>query len=63
MLYCHCFSTFHEEGKENYEGWKLKGTHQLLVYAADVNISGENTHTIKNNTKILSVASKNTVLK
>ena len=42
---------------------KLKGTHQLLVYTDDVNISGKNKHTMKKNTRTLTVASKKTVLK
>jgi hypothetical protein len=29
-------------------GVKLKGTHQLLVHADDVNLLGDNTDTIKN---------------
>ena len=35
----------------NQDGLKLKGTHQLLVYADDVNILGGSVHTIKENTK------------
>jgi hypothetical protein len=37
---------------------KLNGTHQLLVYAADVNILGGSVHTVKENAGTLTVASK-----
>ena len=37
---------------------KLNGTHQLLVYADDINILGESVHTVKENAEILIVASK-----
>ena len=37
---------------------KLNGTHQLLVYADDVNILGGSIHTVKKNTEGLFVASK-----
>jgi hypothetical protein len=37
---------------------KLNGTHQLLVYADDVNILGRRIHTIKKNTEALVVVSK-----
>ena len=37
---------------------KLNGTHQLVVYADDVNILGGSVHTIKENTETLVVASK-----
>ena len=42
----------------NQDGLKLNGTHQLLVYADDVNILGESLHIIKENTEALVVASK-----
>jgi hypothetical protein len=37
----------------NQEGFKLNGTHQLLVYADDVNILGGSIHTIRKNTDAL----------
>ena len=42
----------------NQDGLKLNGTHQLLVYADDVNILGGSVHTLKENTEALIVASK-----
>jgi hypothetical protein len=37
---------------------KLNGTHQLLAYADDVNLPGDNIDTIYKNTETLSDASK-----
>ena len=37
---------------------KLNGTHQLLVYADDVNVLGGSLHTVKENAEALIVASK-----
>jgi hypothetical protein len=42
----------------NKESFKLNGTHQLLVYADDVNILGGSIHTIRKNTEVLLTASK-----
>jgi hypothetical protein len=36
--------------QENQVGLKLNGTHQLLAYADDVNLLGDNTDTINKNT-------------
>jgi hypothetical protein len=37
---------------------KLNGTHQLLAYADDVNLLGDNIETIKENTETLTETSK-----
>jgi hypothetical protein len=44
--------------QENQEGLKLYGTRQLLAYADDVNIVGENIDSTKKNTETFSDASK-----
>jgi hypothetical protein len=44
--------------KGNQVGIKLNGTHQLLAYADDVNLLGDNIATIKKNTETLIDASK-----
>jgi hypothetical protein len=42
----------------NQDGWKLNGTHQLLVYADEVNMLGRRVHTVKKNVKALVVAGR-----
>jgi hypothetical protein len=44
--------------QENQVGLKLNGTHQLVAYADDVNLLGDNIDTIKKNTETLIDASK-----
>jgi hypothetical protein len=44
--------------QENQAGLKLNGTHQLLAYADDVNLLGDNIHTINRNTETFIDASK-----
>jgi hypothetical protein len=46
------------EVRVNLVGLKLNGAHQLLVYADDVNLLGDNVDTIKKNTQTLIEASK-----
>jgi len=42
----------------NQDGLKLNGTHQVLVYADDVNIWGGSVHALKEKAKAFLVASK-----
>ena len=58
MLYCLYFSTLlynvcHGEGSGKQDGLKLNGTHQLLVYADDVNMLVGSVCTMKKNTEAL----------
>jgi hypothetical protein len=46
----------------NQDGMKLNGTHQLLVYADDVNILGASVCIIKKNSEVLVMANKKTGL-
>jgi hypothetical protein len=47
-----------KKSQENQVGLKLNGTRQLLVYADDVNLLGDNTDNIKKNTETLIDVSK-----
>jgi hypothetical protein len=61
MLYRYCFLTLEYAIRRvhvNQDGLKLNGTHQLLVFADDVNILGENAYTVKKNVETLIVTSK-----
>jgi len=42
----------------NQDGLELNGTHQVLVYADDVNILGGSVHTVKENAETLVVGNK-----
>jgi hypothetical protein len=44
--------------QENQVGLKLNGTHQLMPYANDVNLLGDNIDTINKNTETLIDSSK-----
>jgi hypothetical protein len=44
--------------QENQVGLKLNGTHQLLAYADDVNLQGNNVDTIEKGAETLSHSSK-----
>jgi hypothetical protein len=48
--------------RANKEGLKLNGTHELLVYADDVNISGGSIHTIRKNTEALLITNQGALL-
>jgi hypothetical protein len=51
----------HKEGPGKPGGTEINGTHQLSVYADDVNILGDDIDTIKRNTQTLIDDSKEVV--
>jgi hypothetical protein len=51
-----CFRISHRKVHENQVGLKLSGTHQLLVYADNVNLLRVKTDTIMKNTQTLTDA-------
>jgi hypothetical protein len=52
------FLIYHYDVPGKQVGLKLNGTHQLLVYADDVNLQDDNIGTIKKNTETLIDSSK-----
>jgi hypothetical protein len=58
LLFNFTFEYAIRRAQEDQGGLKLNGTHQLLACAHDVNIVGENIHTIQKITKALLVVSK-----
>jgi hypothetical protein len=58
MLFSFAFEYASRKVQENRAGLKLNGTHQVLAYADDVNLLGDNIDAINKNTETLIDASK-----
>jgi len=58
LLFYFAFAYAIRRVQVNRDGLKLNGTHQLLVYADDVDMVEGSVHTIKENAEALIVASK-----
>jgi hypothetical protein len=61
MLYRHCFSTLFwntPSGRSRKTRLKFNGTHQFLAFAGDVNLLGDNIHSIKSTETLTDVSTE-----
>jgi hypothetical protein len=63
MLFIFALEYAIRKAQEHHMGLKLNGTHQLLAYADDMTLPGDDIETINKNTKTLVNASKGVGLK